>query len=99
MTDERSQDRASNERRAGAEPSPDEVEQRQRPDGSVEEPPPPRVDPDLAESPDVLEQRRRADGTFDEEPVDEDLEGPVSPDVLEQRQVVEYDDEDDPRTD
>lgn len=91
------------ERRSPAgrgEPSPDELEQRRRADGAVEESVQPSVDPDLADSPDVLEQRRRADGGTDEAgPVDEDLEGPVSPDVIEQRQVVDYDDEDDPRDD
>lgn len=76
-----------------AELSPDEVEQRQRPDGSLEEEP---VDETAAEplSPDEIEQRQAPDGTIEGhttilDPSDE----PLSPDEIEQRQSVGDDDE------
>jgi hypothetical protein len=72
------------------EPTPDVLEQHQRPDGSYEGGPPSRRG-DEAVTPDVVEQRQRADGS----PVDEDEDvpdEPLSPDMLEQRQVVEDDD-------
>jgi hypothetical protein len=80
----------------GAPLTPDELEQRQRPDGTID-------DPDLVDdgaagdvtTPDELEQRQRLDGAVvsAEDVPDE----PVTPDVLEQRQAVGDDDEDDDR--
>lgn len=72
----------------------DEVEQRQRLDGSFEESETVRRDTTEPLPPDVLEQRQRIDGTVDQggrfdEPSDE----PLSPDQLEQRERLEDDDE------
>jgi hypothetical protein len=86
------QEREHDEQKPGS--TPDEVEQRQRADGTYEEPTS-ADDTDEPLSPDMLEQRRRYDGTFDE-PDEVPDEPPLSPDMIEQRQVVEYDDEDEP---
>lgn len=78
-----------------AELTPDEVEQRQRPDGSVDEEP---VD-ETAESPlspDEIEQRQRPDGGVEGHTTVEDPSGePLTPDEIEQRQRVGDDDEED----
>lgn len=75
---------------------PDQWEQRQRPDGAVEEP---AAVEELAEelAPDAVEQRQRRDGTVERlGAVDTASGAPPTPDVLEQRQAVEYDEEDEP---
>lgn len=73
--------------------SADELEQRQRPDGTFEDEP---EGDEAAEplSPDVLEQRRRADGELDPPGAVDASDEPLTPDMIEQRQVVEEDDED-----
>lgn len=75
------------------EPSPDELEQRQRLDGTYE------TDDDRPGEgldPDVLEQRRRADGSFDRDELDDVTGEPLDPDVIEQRRGVGDDDDDEP---
>lgn len=71
--------------------TPDEIEQRQRPDGTVEAAgvADPGLDGPL--TPDMVEQRQRADGTVED--TRDDPDGILSADVLEQRQVVETDDD------
>jgi hypothetical protein len=75
--------------------TPDELEQRQRPDGTIDDTD--LVGADAAgdvTSPDELEQRQRPDGAV---VTGEDVRGDevVSADVLEQRQLVGDNDEDD----
>lgn len=77
-----------------AEPaSPDELEQRQRLDGSLDEPSAIAGEEGPLD-PDELEQRRRADGSIDDDTARAGADAPRSPDELEQRQVVEEDDRD-----
>lgn len=71
--------------------SPDELEQRQRLDGSLDEPSTIAGEEGPLD-PDELEQRRRADGSVDEATEREGADAPRSPDELEQRQVLEEDD-------
>lgn len=73
---------------------PDQLEQRQRADGAVEES---EAIEELAEelAPDAVEQHQRRDGTVERlGAVDAASSAPPTPDVLEQHQVIEYDEED-----
>jgi hypothetical protein len=72
----------------------DEVEQRQRADGTWEEPTITGPD-DGPLTPDQIEQRRGLDGSLEGAPDDLASDVPLTPDVLEQRQVVEDDGADD----
>jgi hypothetical protein len=86
-------DRTS-QREQDAPRTPDELEQRRRADGSLDEPDGFDAASDTPLTPDVLEQRRRADGGFDASDIGDDgSDTPLTPDVLEQRQVVEDDEE------
>lgn len=71
--------------------TPDEIEQRQRPDGTVESDTPRRRTEDAPLSPDQIEQRQSV--TPDEDDGFEDVEGPLDPDEIEQRLAVGGDDE------
>jgi hypothetical protein len=74
-----------------SEPTPDQLEQRQRVDGTWEPSNPIGPGDDVPHTPDELEQRQRLDGSFDtrDEPAGEVL----TPDMIEQRQLVEDDDD------
>ena len=77
--------------------TPDMIEQRQRPDGSVEDLDPFERGADQPLSPDMIEQRQGPDGALVERG-DPDLgEGPLTPDMIEQRQVIDDDDGDEDR--
>lgn len=80
------------------EPTADELEQRQRPDGSIEAQEVVDDGSDEPLTPDMIEQRERLDGSL-EQPgtVEEESDEPLSPDMIEQRRVVEDDDEFDDR--
>jgi hypothetical protein len=88
--------------RSRREPTPelsaDELEQRQRDEGTWE-PATTVTSADEPLSPDQLEQRQRLDGSFDDEDRYEDADGPLTPDMIEQRQVIEDDDAEDHPTD
>lgn len=79
--------------------SPDELEQRQRADGTFETPELGADTPGQVADPDVIEQHQRADGRVE----GDDLVGgdvpdrPLSPDELEQRLVVDDDEDERPR--
>lgn len=79
-------------RKPAAELTPDELEQRQRADGTWEEPSS-FDDAGAPPSPDVLEQRQRLDGTVDRSAYG-DSDEPLTPDMIEQRQEIEDDDAD-----
>lgn len=74
--------------------SPDELEQRQQLDGSLDEPTS-IAGEDGPLDPDELEQRRRADGSVDLDASREEAGASLTPDELEQRQLVEDDGSDD----
>lgn len=75
----------------------DELEQRQRADGSYETDLEAEA-PSEAAAPDVIEQRQRADGRVESSDVVGDLpDHPLSPDEIEQRLVVEDDEDERPR--
>lgn len=78
----------------GAPLTPDELEQRQRPDGTIDDTDLVGADAADVTTPDELEQRQRPDGAV---VTREDVRGDevVTADVLEQRQAVGDDDEDD----
>lgn len=80
----------------GSDATPDELEQRRRADGSIDESVP-LVDEDGEPiPPDELEQRQLQDGTFvGSGTTDHVDDAPLSADMIEQRQIVEYDEEDD----
>jgi hypothetical protein len=88
--------------RSQREPTPeltaDELEQRQRADGTWE-PSTTTAPIDEPLSPDQLEQRQRLDGSFDDGAHDVEADGPLTPDMIEQRQVIEDDDAEDHPTD
>jgi hypothetical protein len=88
--------------RSRREPTPeltaDELEQRQRADGTWE-PSTTTTSTDGPLSPDQLEQRQRLDGSFDDGTDDLEVDGPLTPDMIEQRQVIEDDDAEDHPTD
>lgn len=72
--------------------TPDEIEQRQRLDGTVEQDTPRRrEDTDGPLSPDEIEQRQSA--THDDEVDLEGADHPLTPDEIEQRTVVGGDDD------
>lgn len=79
------------------ETTPDHLEQRQRPDGGLDEPGTVTDATDEPLSPDMVEQRQRRDGSIEAGAV-EGADEPLSADMIEQRQVVEDDDDDDRRT-
>lgn len=66
--------------------TPDEIEQRQRADGTVESDRPAPPDEDAPRSPDEIEQRQTDDDEVDV--LEEEPGRPLSPDEIEQRQVV-----------
>ena len=75
----------------------DMVEQRQRPDGTVEEGDPFERGADRPLSPDMIEQRQRPDGSLVERGDPEFGDEPLTADMIEQRQVVDDDTDEDPR--
>jgi hypothetical protein len=83
--------------RSNPEPSseltPDELEQRQRADGTWEPSTTIGAGDDVPRTPDEFEQRQRLDGTFDTR--DEHTDEVLTPDMIEQRQLVEHDDDED----
>lgn len=83
--------------RTDAELSADELEQRQRPDGTFDEPTTVGGSASDPLTPDELEQRQRADGSYEDVgTVDDPSSDPLTPDELEQRGVLEDDDEEPP---
>lgn len=84
------------EQRDTSELTPDELEQRQRPDGTYEEETAVGADGPL--DPDEIEQRQDADGTVGSPgTLDEETDEPLDPDEIDQRRVVESDEDDEPR--
>ena len=75
--------------------TPDEIEQRQHPDGTVEPDVPPRPTDDAPRSPDEIEQRQPATSSGQVGRLD-DTDEPLTPDEIEQRTPVGGDDEDQP---
>lgn len=86
----------TNHDNSGGELTPDELEQRQRADGSYEQDATADEDLDRPLTPDEIEQRQDAGGTVGSpDPLDDRSGDHLEPDEIDQRRVVEIDDDDD----
>lgn len=100
MADHTSPDGPGSPDRSAGELTPDELEQRQRADGTYERDT--SVDSGLGEplDPDEVEQRQGADGTLgDPGLLDDPTDEPLDADEIDQRRVVEDDEDDAPSSD